>query len=238
MRSLSLLSAALLAAALSACSPPAPNSASGAAAHGPRPVSAQRDWILGPQGAPISLIVYSDAECPFCKEYAGTPEEVAALYNGAVNVVLRHFPLERHGQAAIDAAIATECLGAIAGPNAAFSFFYGYMGASLGDGKGLPGGSAALASLASAHGAPRFDILQRCMADPVSAARVQEDILDARAAGVTGTPATVVRSNISGETILVKGGADQKTISGEIQKMVQSSLAALPPSPASAQTPN
>src|SRR5688572_17092211 len=39
-----------------------------------RPVSAARDHILGDPDALISLIEYSDYECPFCKRFHATPK--------------------------------------------------------------------------------------------------------------------------------------------------------------------
>jgi protein-disulfide isomerase len=41
-----------------------------------RPASAERDHIFGNPGAEMSLIEYSDFECPFCKRFHETAKQV------------------------------------------------------------------------------------------------------------------------------------------------------------------
>ncbi len=217
---LALLLPALLAAGGCSKEPPAPSSA--------RAVSAERDWILGPADAPISLIVYSDAECPFCKAYAGTAEEIAAMHQGGVNVVLRHFPLDRHGPAAIAAAVATECVGAQAGPQAAVSFFYGHMGITQGDGQGLPSGEASLLALAKTSGARDLAAFRACLSHPEAIERVRQDLADGRAAGVKSTPSTLIRFNKPGAVpdALLEGNLPPAELAKAISSTLQSALAA------------
>src|SRR5215467_13251359 len=58
-----------------------------------RRVSASRDHVYGDPNAPVSLIEYSDFECPFCKRFHATANEIVDAYGGKVNWVYRHFPL-------------------------------------------------------------------------------------------------------------------------------------------------
>ncbi len=50
--------------------------------------------IIGPDDAPITIIEYSDFECPFCKRGYDTLKQVMARYPSQVKVVYKHFPLE------------------------------------------------------------------------------------------------------------------------------------------------
>ncbi|MFC1814676.1 thioredoxin domain-containing protein [Thermodesulfobacteriota bacterium] len=59
--------------------------------------------VMGPADAPVTLIVFTDFECPFCRK---THQELHALmdrFPGKIRLALRHFPLAQHkwaGQAA------------------------------------------------------------------------------------------------------------------------------------------
>jgi len=61
-----------------------------------RRVSRQRDHIYGNPEAELSLIEYSDFECPYCKTFHKRVKPVVELYGGRVNWVYRHFPLNIH----------------------------------------------------------------------------------------------------------------------------------------------
>lgn len=64
--------------------------------------------VLGPQKAPITIVEFSDFQCPYCA--AAVPEINALLkaYPSQVKLIFKQFPLEIHSQAnlAADAAIA------------------------------------------------------------------------------------------------------------------------------------
>ena len=64
---------------------------------------------LGAAGAPITIVKFSDFECPFCKRMTDVLEkEVLPKQGGRVNVVFRNFPLAMHPWAKGAAEIA-EC---------------------------------------------------------------------------------------------------------------------------------
>jgi len=60
-----------------------------------RPVS-KNDHIYGNPGAAITLVEYSDYECPFCKRFHPTAKKLVDQSDGKVNWVYRHFPLAFH----------------------------------------------------------------------------------------------------------------------------------------------
>ncbi|HKD41470.1 MAG TPA: thioredoxin domain-containing protein [Myxococcaceae bacterium] len=53
----------------------------------------------GPNNAPITLVEFSDFQCPFCGKAHDTVEQVMQSYAGKVRLVFRHFPLEFHKNA-------------------------------------------------------------------------------------------------------------------------------------------
>jgi protein-disulfide isomerase len=65
------------------------------------------DHMLGPQGAPVTLVEYGDFECPNCKQAAPTVQLLLERFEEQVRFVFRHFPLEEvhpHALAAAEAA--------------------------------------------------------------------------------------------------------------------------------------
>ena len=52
--------------------------------------------ISGKESAPITIVVFSDFECPFCKRGADTLSEVQQKYGEQVKFVFKHYPLPFH----------------------------------------------------------------------------------------------------------------------------------------------
>lgn len=55
---------------------------------------------LGPEDAPITLVAFSDFECPYCQKwYAETWTQIQQNYGDKVRLVYRDFPLPMHANA-------------------------------------------------------------------------------------------------------------------------------------------
>ena len=55
--------------------------------------------IKGNPNAPVTIVEFSDFQCPFCARSQGLLEEVVAKYPDKVRLVYKHFPLNFHQQA-------------------------------------------------------------------------------------------------------------------------------------------
>ncbi len=64
----------------------------------------------GPASAPITIVEFSDFQCPFCAKAEDTIQRVMKDYDGKVRLVYRDFPLPMHPQAQ-KAAEAAQCAG-------------------------------------------------------------------------------------------------------------------------------
>jgi protein-disulfide isomerase len=64
--------------------------------------------IRGNFDAPITLVEFSDFECPFCARHYPTLNKILSDYKGKVRLVYKHFPLGFHPNAQ-KAAEASEC---------------------------------------------------------------------------------------------------------------------------------
>lgn len=59
--------------------------------------------IRGPKDAPLTLVEYSDFECPFCSRGYATVNDLMKKYNGKIRFIYKHLPLSFHEQAMISA---------------------------------------------------------------------------------------------------------------------------------------
>ncbi|MCB0407172.1 MAG: DsbA family protein, partial [Bdellovibrionales bacterium] len=55
--------------------------------------------VFGKKDAPITIVEYSDFECPYCAKGYDTMKEVMKEYQGKVKVIYKHLPLEFHPMA-------------------------------------------------------------------------------------------------------------------------------------------
>lgn len=51
------------------------------------------EWTRGPESAPVTLIEYSDLQCPACKFYQPILKQLVEKYPDKLRFVYRHFPL-------------------------------------------------------------------------------------------------------------------------------------------------
>lgn len=80
------------------------------------PIS-EADWARGNENAPITLLVYSDFQCPSCATFAQTLARLQSEYPDAIRIVYRHYPLigapeQPLNDKAAQAVVAAEAAGA------------------------------------------------------------------------------------------------------------------------------
>ena len=69
------------------------------------------DWYRGNKDAKVTIVEFSDIQCPFCSRHHDTMIEVLKNYPQDVKWVFKHFPLDSIHPNARKAAEATECAG-------------------------------------------------------------------------------------------------------------------------------
>ncbi len=184
-----------------------------------RPIDVKQDHIRGTPAADVSLIEYTDFECPFCKQFHATPKVLLDRYGGRVNWVIRNYPLPFHDPAARREAIASECIARLGGNDAYWKYADALFANTKSNGAGLPDDKS-IEKLAELVGIKRTAFGQ-CMSDEAAVKRVEQDIADGTAAGVTGTPATVVRNNRTGASEAVVGALPADGFTAAIERMLE-----------------
>ncbi|MGD9904223.1 MAG: thioredoxin domain-containing protein [Vicinamibacterales bacterium] len=68
------------------------------------------DPVRGPADAPVTIVEFSEYQCPFCARVTPTLKQIEERYKGKVRIVFKDFPLPNHTQAP-KAAEAAHCAG-------------------------------------------------------------------------------------------------------------------------------
>lgn len=158
----------------------------------PKQVSIDDDPVLGSKDAKVTIVEFSDYECPFCKRHFDqTFPDLKKEYidTGKVKLVYRDLPLSFHDPMATTEAIAANCARNQGGDPTYFKYHDEIFKRTTSNGNGLT--KDALYKISDGLGL-NTTALKTCMDDPKQAEEVKKDLADATAVGATGTPAFFV----------------------------------------------
>jgi len=160
----------------------------------PVDVSVDDDAMKGDKNAPVTIIEWSDFECPFCgRFYRDTLPSIFSEYvdKGKVRFVYRDFPLSFHRNAR-PASMAAECAKEQGGDE----MYYKYHDKLYENQTALT--DANFKKWAGEFGLD-MDKFNNCLDNEKYGEEVDKDFADGQAAGVTGTPAFFINGRkISG----------------------------------------
>jgi protein-disulfide isomerase len=135
----------------------------------------------GPKTAKVTIVEFSDFQCPFCSKGKKVMEEVVAKYGNKVRVVFRDFPLSFHDKAQ-KAAEAGQC----ANEQGKFWEMHDWM---FDNQSSLDDASLKAAARKISLDGDKFD---QCLTSSKYASAVQKNLKEGSEAGVKGTPAFFV----------------------------------------------
>jgi protein-disulfide isomerase len=148
---------------------------------------------IGPPTAPVTILEFSDFQCPFCRDAAASFTAMRRKYGDQVSIVFRHFPLERKHIAARSSAIASNCA-------AAQGRFEAFHDALFADQDSI--GKKPMGWFAARARVPDERSFLACLGKPGAAAHmVDRDMAAGDKFGVAGTPTVVING------IRIVGGA-------------------------------
>lgn len=148
---------------------------------------------IGLEAAPVTVMVFSDFECPMCARFATeTYPDFRDRYPGETALVYRHWPLSKH-RFSYPAARAAECAAA----QGYFTEFHDRLYAAQ------PSlGLKTFTEFAIEAGVPDSAAFSRCVEETGPVAAIERDIQVVRDLGGTGTPTVLVNG------WLLRGGVD------------------------------
>ena len=165
-----------------ACASPSPTSSSAPAAGGGR-------ISLGSPAAPVTIVEFTDFQCPYCSRGAQTVKQVMAKYEGKVRLIVRHFPLPSH-PAAMPAALYFEAI-ALQSPEKAWRFY----DALFADQAKLAGGEEYLKKVAVGLDVD-MDRVAKDLGNEQIKARIASDMKDFETSRFDGVPVFVINGTV------------------------------------------
>lgn len=156
------------------------------------PAPNKNDHIYGDPGAPVTLIEYSDFECPFCKRFHATVKRLVDESDGKVNWVYRHFPIDQlHPVKARREAVASECANELGGNEAFWKFADRFF--ELTPSNNRTDIDVVLPQIAREIGLEESQFIA-CLDSGKHDKRIEEDLQSAGASGGRGTPWSIIVS--------------------------------------------
>lgn len=162
-------------------------------------VSVDDDPVLGNKNAGVTLIEFSDYECPFCKRhfdqvYPSLKKDY--IDTGKVKMVFRDYPLPFHDPMATFEANAANCAKEQGGDSAYFKFHDAIFTKTKSNGNGLT--KDEVYQITSDLGLNQAN-LKTCADSAKYSEEIKKDITDGSSAGVSGTPSFFIgKSDQSG----------------------------------------
>lgn len=170
------------------------------------------DHIQGNKNAKVVLVEYSDFECPFCARFHPTAKQLKEEFGDQVAWVYRHYPLSFHPNAQ-KSAEAVECVVEQKGKNSFWEFADKIFEENNKLGGTLTPETAKTVALTMGINESQFD---SCLSSGKYAQKVKDQMTDGSAAGITGTPGTIILSGDSAE--LIPGAVPFEQAKAQIEK--------------------
>lgn len=183
-----------------------------------KPATADDDFFSGKADAPVTIIEFSDYQCPFCRRFVKqTLPELKKNYvdTGKVKIVHRDFPLSFHPMAK-PFAMATECA-QDQGNEKALAMYDTIFA------KQEEGGSITAANIpdwAKTVAGLNFDTWKSCFDSNKYADEIAADQKDGSAAGVSGTPSFWILGP-KNQSKQIKGAQPIAAFSAAIDEMLK-----------------
>lgn len=161
----------------------------------------------------ITLVEYTDLECPYCKTFHPTIEALKETYNGRVAFTTKHFPLNIHPKAERENG-AAEC----AGKQGKFFEFIDKIFEVTPSNNKLE--DAVLFTTAEDLGL-NMDDFRSCVENKDYATAETADATEAEAVGATGTPFSILIDSDGKILQRFKGGVSQSQLSAAFDQFLK-----------------
>ena len=141
----------------------------------------------GGENAKVTIVEFSDFECPYCARAVPTLKQLASIYGDKIKLVYKHFPLPNHPEAP-KAAEATICA-----QDQGMDYFWKLHDKIFEKQKNLSLG--VIKDLAYSTGVAK-DAFDQCLNSGEKAELVNRDLAEGNALGVNSTPAFFINGRL------------------------------------------
>ena len=168
------------------------------------------DWVRGDRNAKVSVVEFSDIDCPFCGRFHDSMKTVLENYDGQINWVYRHLPLAALHPQAEAKAIAAECVGKLSDNDTFWQYLDALFVSQAADEVTAEATNLGIDAAA----------FEECRQDPKMAEKVKDQLAQAERAGGQGTPYSVILAG--DEKIPVNGAVPVEQLTALIEQALGS----------------
>jgi len=155
----------------------------------------------GPSSAKVTIVEYSDFQCPSCARVQPQLKEWMQSYQGKVRLIFKHYPLTTIHRHAVSAAVAAEC----AGHQQLFWDYADRLYTNQSQWAPLMDATTHYTTLAGDLGL-NMDRFNACRADLQTTATILKDEQEAKSRGVNATPTFFIgEQQLVGQVFLSDG---------------------------------
>ncbi|MCR4323215.1 MAG: DsbA family protein [Candidatus Azambacteria bacterium] len=176
------------------------------------------DHIRGNPNAPIKIVEFSDPECPFCKRFHITMQQIMREYgaSGQVAWIYRQFPIDQIHSLARKETEATECAGGIGGNDTFWEYLDRLLEITPSNNNLDPQELLRIADYV------RIDRgqFEECLQRGNYAQHIQDDVDDAIRSGGTGTPYSIVIAK-NGKKFVINGAQPYSVVKAILDVALQ-----------------
>ena len=150
------------------------------------------DPVLGQSDAPVTIVEYSDFECPFCARFVSDAySRIKSEYveNGQVRLVYKDFPLDNIHPLATPAALVANCVAQELGDEAFFTMHDTIFAQQ-------PSLSQSNLTQWAGDLGLSAEQVETCLNDSSLSDEIRSDIDEAISAGITGTPSFIINGEL------------------------------------------
>lgn len=172
-----------------------------------QPVIDEKRGFMGDKSAAITIVEYTDFQCPFCSRGYATLEQVRKTYGGKVRVLVKNLPLPMHPMA-VPAAKRFEAL-KLQDPAKGYAFYHEVF--SHQDKLSAPAAESYLDSVVKKVGGNLAKV-KKDMESPAVTDLIAADVAEAQKFGISGTPGFIING------VSIRGAYPFETFKGIIDK--------------------
>ena len=164
--------------------------------------------------AEVTIVEYSDSDCPYCQRFHATMQDVIKKYGNKVAWVYRYFPLDIHPDSHSEA-YALECVGSLGGNDAYWSYLDQIIDITVSPDKSKP----ILTTMATNLGIDKASF-EACTSSPETKSIVDGQSVEAQKLGAQGTPYSIAIGK-NGKQVVIPGALPIEDVSKIIDGLLK-----------------
>lgn len=161
--------------------------------------------VMGAVDASTQLVVFTDFQCPYCKELSVSYDSLLREFPGDLKVVLRHYPISGIHPFAFQLAVGAECAARV-------DKLTEYHEVVFRNQDSLPG--LKMGEIAASSGVVDTTSFMSCMQESRPTEKVRQDSALGVEVGLTGTPLVILNN------LKFSGTPDLASLRGHVKKLV------------------